>query len=62
MLKTFIMLQKISISNKCGYFELSFNQRILKKKIYDSFQKIWSRKSVFNIDKKNVFDQIIILE
>jgi len=28
--KTFIMLQKMSISNTC-YFELSIHQRILKK-------------------------------
>jgi len=35
------MLQKISISNKCGSFELSIHQRILKNK------KIWSSTMVF---------------
>ncbi len=42
--KTFIMLQKISISNKyiCS-FELSIHQR-------QFLQKIWSSTTVFNID------------
>ncbi len=37
--KTFIMLQKTSISNKCCYFEFSIHQRILKNKTYHCFHK-----------------------
>ncbi len=36
--KTFIMLQKIFILNKCCSFELSIHQRILKK-MYHCFHK-----------------------
>ncbi len=32
--KTFIMLQQISISNKWSSFEISINQRILKKVMF----------------------------
>ncbi len=46
-IKTFIMLQKISISNKCCAFELSIHQ---KSYIMVS-TKIWSSTAVFNIDK-----------
>ncbi len=37
--KTFIMLQKISVSNKRCSFDLSIHQRILKNRIYQSLQK-----------------------
>jgi len=35
---TFIMLQKVSMSNKCCSFELSVHQRILEK--YQGFNRI----------------------
>ncbi len=38
-IKTFITLQKISISNKCCSFELSIHLWILKNKMYHSFHK-----------------------
>jgi len=46
--KTCIMLQTISISNKCCSFELSIHQRILKKWITVS-AKLLSSTTVFNI-------------
>ncbi|MDN8907574.1 hypothetical protein Q0O77_14770, partial [Staphylococcus aureus] len=52
--KTFIMLQKISISNKCCSFELSIHQRILKKSTTVS-TKILSSTTVFNIDNNMTF-------
>ncbi len=48
--KTFIMLQKISVSNKCCSLELSINQRILKKKMYQFPQNILGSTTDFNID------------
>ncbi len=38
--QTFIMLQKLSISNKCCYFELYIHQRILKKMHYSVHKNI----------------------
>ncbi len=52
--KTFIMLQKINISNKCYSFKLSIEQRILKK-VHHIIHKILSTTSVFKIAKKNLF-------
>ncbi len=45
--KSFLMLQKISISNKCSSFILSVYQNILIKGVST---KIWSITTVFNID------------
>jgi len=32
------MLQKHFVSDKCGSFELSIHQKILKKSVHNSFQ------------------------
>ncbi len=45
--KTFIMLQKIYISNKCCSFKLSIHLWILKNKMYHRFHK---KNTVFIID------------
>ncbi len=45
--KPFIMLQKMTVSNKCCSFELSVHQRILKE-MYHSFHKILISTTVFN--------------
>ncbi len=37
--KTFIMFKKISVSNKCCFFELSIHQRVLKNKMHHGFHK-----------------------
>jgi len=50
---TFIMLQKISISNKCWSFELSIHQSILKKICIFVSTKIWSSTTVFNMGDDN---------
>ncbi len=55
--KTFIMLQKISISNKCCSFKL--HQRILKKCIKVS-TKILSSTTVFNYNNNTCFLRSIL--
>ncbi len=48
--KSFIIIQKISISNKCGSFELSIHLWILKKKCVSVYTKILCSTTVFNIN------------
>jgi len=51
--KTFVMLQNISISDKCS-FEVSFHQSILKKNVLRLVStKLLSSTTVFNIDRNN---------
>jgi len=44
------VLHKISISNKCCYFELSISINESWIKVYHGFSEIWSSTTVFNID------------
>ncbi len=55
--KTFIILQKIYISNKCCYFELVIHQRILKIKLHHTVHNNIKHHTdiVINIGINNVF-------